>query len=98
MTKEQAVALAETEWWKGQSAHDIVMFQLFEERLCMDFGDFHEAMEQALHRPVWSHEFAFADNLKREFLGDRPAPTMEEIINLIPEDKRIILFLDKEVP
>lgn len=57
----------------------------------MDFGTFHKAMEEALGRPVWTHEFAFSDQLKKEFLGDKPAPTFEEIVNLIPAEKRIIL-------
>jgi hypothetical protein len=29
--------------------------------------------------------------LKKEFLGIKKAPTMEEIINLIPKEKRIIV-------
>lgn len=91
MTKEQAIELGKMRWWEGLSAHDIVMFQLFEPLLCMDFGTFHKAMEEALGRPVWTHEFAFSDQLKKEFLGDKPAPTFEEIVNLIPAEKRIIL-------
>lgn len=93
MTKEQAIALARTNWWKGLPACDIVMVQLFEEKLCMDFSDFHKAVGDALGRPVWTHEFASSnvENLKKEFLGERSAPTMEEIINLIPADKRVII-------
>lgn len=94
MTKEQAIALAKSKWWEGKSAHDIVMVQLFEPLLCMPFGDFHKAVEEALGRPVWTHEFAFVDTLKAEFLGDRPVPTMQEILDLIPADKRIILMLE----
>lgn len=90
MTKEQAIQLADSKWWEGVSDHDIVMFQLFEEKLCMPFGRFHEAVEKALGRSVWTHEFAF-DGLKQEFLGDKPAPTWDEIVNLIPEEKRIIV-------
>lgn len=91
MTTEQAIQLAKSNWWKGLPAHDIVMVQLFEKKLCMDFGDFHQAVEKALGRQVWTHEFASPDNLRREFLGDKPKPTFEEIVNLIPADKRIIV-------
>lgn len=92
LTTEQAVALAESEWWKDLPADAIVGFQLFEERLCMDFGDFHAAVETALGRPVFTHEFGRnMDGLRREYLGDRPAPTFEEILALIPEDKRVIV-------
>lgn len=93
MTQEQAVRLYDSGWWKGKSSHDIVMFQLFEERLCMPWGDFQEAVEKALGRPVWTHEFASPDHLKGEFLGDRPAPTFQQIVDIIPADKRIILEL-----
>ena len=91
MTTEQAIQLAESRWWEGLPSHDIVMFQLFEKKLCMDFGSFHQAVEKALGRPVWTHEFARADALKQEFLGDKPAPTWDEIVNLIPAEKRIIV-------
>ena len=74
------------------SSKDIVMFQLFQNRLCMDFGDFHEAIEKVLGRPVYTHEFAHPENLQQELLGDKPAPTLEEIIDLIPKEKRIIIF------
>ena len=90
MTREQAIKLAESEWWEGLSDHDIVMFQLFEDKLCMPFGRFHEAVEKVLGRPVWTHEFAF-DGIKKEFLGDKPAPSWDEIVNLIPAEKRIIV-------
>lgn len=95
MTKEQAIALADSKWWVGVSAHDIVMFQLFEPLLCMDFSTFHKAVETALDRPVWTHEFASSnvENLKKEFLGDRHPPMMEEIINLIPQEKRVLLII-----
>ena len=94
MTTEQAIALAKTEWWKDKTPHDIVMFQLFEPRLCMNFGDFHKAVEESLGRSVWTHEFGLAlDDIKKEFLGDKPAPTFEEIVNLIPEAKRIVVMV-----
>ena len=84
MTKEYAIALAGSNWWAGLSAHDIVTVQLFEEKLCMDFSAFHKALEEALKRPVYTHEFAFPDDLRKEFLGDKPAPTWDEIVGLIP--------------
>lgn len=92
ITREQAVKLHDSGFWKELSARQKVEFQLFEQRLCMPFSEFHKAMEEVLGRPVWTHEFA-SDNLKAEFLGERPAPSMDDIINLIPADKRIILTL-----
>lgn len=93
MTETQAKQLADTSWWLGMPDHDIVQFQLFEPRLCMPFAVFHDALERALGRPVWTHELAWADELRKEFLGGKPAPTMADILNLIPAEKRIIIGL-----
>ncbi len=92
MTEQQAIALADTEFWKDLSLRERAIFQLYEERLCMPFAVFHEAMEKTLGRPIFSHEFAYTDELKRELIGERLPPTMEEIIRLIPEEKRILVF------
>lgn len=91
LTEQQAIVFAKSKEYEHWTDEQIVRFQLFQKRLCMDFGRFHQAMEAVLGRPVWTHEFADADRLKEEYLGTRSAPTMEEIINLIPEEKRLIL-------
>jgi hypothetical protein len=93
MTKEQAIKMAESRWWDGLPAVAVAGFQLFEERLCMDFGDFHAAVEEALGRPVWTHEFA-GTALREEFAGQRRAPTMGEIIGMIPEGKRVLIVTE----
>jgi len=92
MTREEAVTLFDSEFWVEMSYRDRAIFQLHERRLCMPFSVFHEATEKALGRPVWTHEFAMNwDGLEAELMGAAPAPTMEDIINLIPPDKRIIV-------
>jgi hypothetical protein len=92
ITEEQAIKLHDSGWWIGLEPRDIVKFQLFEDRLCMPFDVFHEALEKALGRPVWTHELGLNhEGLQKEFLGEAERPTMEEIINLIPEEKRIII-------
>ena len=93
LTKEQAIAFAENKLYEGMTSRQIAEFQLNQEKLCMPFGVFHKAIEEALGRPVWTHEFAFSENLKQELMGERDAPTFEEIIELIPADKRIIIGL-----
>lgn len=98
LTQGAAIALYESGWWKGMPDRDVVSFQLFQDRLCMPFGDFHAAVERVLKRPIWTHEFAFVDQLRNEFLGNRPAPTFEEIINLLPQDKVILLYRGPEKP
>jgi len=51
-------------------------------------------VQKTLGRPVFTQEFTSnnINRLKKELLGECPAPTMEEIINLIPKEKRLIIL------
>lgn len=90
--REKAIALANSGWWKGRPAREVAKFQLFTQELAMDFGDFQLALDEALGRPVWTHEIALDfDNLCAELLGEKDPPTMQEIIDLVPEEKRILI-------
>ena len=90
--KENAIELYHSNWWEGLSYREIVGVQLFTAELCCPFDVFHEAVEKSLGRPVFTHEFGLNySGICEEFLGERKQPTLEEIINLIPEDKRIVL-------
>ena len=93
LTKKQAIKFSESKVWETWTDEEIVRFQLFQEKLCMDFSRFHEAISKVLDRDVYTHEFADTDSLKEEYLGSKEPPTLDEIINLIPEDKRIIIQL-----
>ena len=65
----------------------------------MDFGDFHSGVEKLLGRPVWTHEFAFSRDpggLQEEALGRAPKRTLQEIMDLIPAEKRIIVEVPAE--
>ena len=93
MTREEAEALAGADWWEHVTPQEAALFQMQEDRLCMSFSKFHELMEQALGRPVYTHEFGLnRDGLLAELKGDAEAPTLEEIINLIPKEKRLIVL------
>jgi len=91
LTREQAIALGESRVWESWTPEQIVKFQLFQDLLAIPFGKFHESMGKVLGRPVYTHEFAFRDELIKEYLGEKQTPTLEEIINLIPEEKRIVI-------
>jgi hypothetical protein len=91
LTREQAVAMAKSNVWKEWTSEQVVRFQMFQERLCMDFSHFHKCVEDVLGRPVFTHEFCFRDDMVREYLGEKEAPSFEDIINLIPSEKRIII-------
>jgi hypothetical protein len=90
--RDKAIALANSGWWEGKTPREIAKFQLFTDELSMPFEVFHEALEKTLGRPVWTHELALNfDGIAMELLGEKDAPTMEEIIGLIPEEKRILV-------
>lgn len=92
LTQEQAIALAESEFWKTMTFREIAEFQMSEPRLCVPFSIFHEALEKTLGRPVFTHELGLNfESLKAELFEGKPPPTLQEIINLIPAEKRILV-------
>lgn len=97
LTRKQAKELYDSNIWHGWSDIEIVKFQLFEDRVCVKWSRFHEALEAVLGRPVFTHEFIYGD-LKNEYLTLAQPPTMEEIIAMIPEEKLILLNLDSNKP
>jgi hypothetical protein len=99
MTVEQldmdaALAFAKSEKWREMSAVEIARFQLEQELLCMPFDVFHKSVENALGRPVFTHEFGLNRAGLLAELNGGPQPTLAEVIELIPEDKRIVVELD----
>jgi hypothetical protein len=98
ITEDQAIRMVHSNWWVGMAPRDIAMFQMHERRLCMPFHVFHAAMEEALGRPVYTHEFALdRSGLLQELLGERPALTLNEILQLIPASKRVVVWPDGQV-
>lgn len=94
LSREDAIFLGESRFWEPLTARERATFQLFQELLCMPFDVFHGAVEECLGRPVYTHEFSSSnmENVRREFLGERPAPTLEQVIALIPADKRVVIL------
>lgn len=95
LTQEQALAFYESGVWRDMSDEGRVKFQLFQDRLAMPFDVFQGAVEKVLGRPVYTHEFGSSGRLKEEYLGKRPAPTFQEIVELIPPDKRVLVLPTK---
>jgi len=97
LSKEKAIEFYNNRIWEDWSYEEIAKFQLWQEKLCVPFSIFHKAVEKSLDRPVFTHELGLnLDSIKSEFLHERPEPTLEEIINLIPEEKRILLQIKEE--
>lgn len=90
--REKAIALGESKWWEGLDDRAIAKFQLFTDELCMPFDKFQECVEKVLGRPVFTHEFGPGrDGLCLELLGEKDAPSLDDILNLIPEEKRTVI-------
>jgi hypothetical protein len=83
ITKEQAIEIAKSGSWKNWSKEDIVKVQLYQKRLCMDFGKFQEAVEYVLKRPVFTHEFGDQKRLITEYETIYKTPSELEIFDII---------------
>lgn len=84
MTREEAVAIYESGQWKEWSAREKVLCQLYEERLIMPFAEFQAAVNEALGRPVFTHEFANPEKLQAEFEGLIAPATLAESLASLP--------------
>jgi hypothetical protein len=80
VTREQAIAIAETRWWETAGPKEIVDRQLYESKLIMDFGAYHQALESVLGRPVFTHEMAWVERLRAEYEGRKEPPDPNEVI------------------
>lgn len=93
--RDKAIALHDAGWWKTKTAREIARFQMATEELCLPFEEFHKAMEEAIGRPVWTHEFGLNyDGLCAELYGDATTPSFGEIVGLIPADKLLVVAVE----
>lgn len=93
LTREQALAFHDSKVWEQWSSEEIVKLQLFQDLLCVPFEVYHKAITEVLDRDVFTHEFAFPESLIQEYFGTKPKPTLDDVLNLIPEEKRLIIKL-----
>ena len=91
ITVEQAVSLYDNRFWESMNYEERAIFQLFEERLCMPFDVFREALEMTLGRRVKNKEILFSDKLGVEILRGRATPSIDDILSLIPPHSRRLL-------
>lgn len=97
LTKDEAIRLYETKWWASRNYHSIAAFQLSQNRLCCPFDIFHEAVEKALCRPVFTHEFGLnRDGLIKELAGNIPRQNLQDVLSLLPQDKTAHIIFDKK--
>ncbi len=92
LTKEEAIGLYNSGWWVGLPAIDVAKFQLHQRLLCVPFDVYQHAVEKAMGRSVYTHEFAHPDGLRAELNGGE-SPTWQEILDLLPANKRTVVKL-----
>ena len=94
LSEQEAINFYEQKLYEKMSDKEKAIFQLTQDRLCMPFEVFHEAVEKTLGRPVYTHELALdRDGLLEELNGEAEPPTIQEIIDLIPRDKQVIVAI-----
>jgi hypothetical protein len=97
LTSECAIELHDSGIWRTWSHRQIAEFQMSQQYLCVPFSVFHEAVEKTLGRPVWTHEFGVNyAGLKAELFDGADPPTMQEIMEQIPEEKRIVVCVTSD--
>ena len=98
MDREEAIEVANTHWWINKTPKEIVEFQLYEDKLCMPYNLYQQAIIKVLGRSVFTHEFARPENLQREFEKKSPKQTPKGIVEalneLIPKERT--LFVGRE--
>ena len=95
LTEEQAIEFAENELWKDMNFNQRAKFQIEQDRLCMPFNIFHEALEKTLERAVFTHELGLnLDGIKEELFDGKEKPTFEEIVSLIPQEKLAVILVE----
>lgn len=91
LTREQAIALYDTGFWESLAYVERAHFQLSEERLCMPFDVFIEAVERALGRPIRVGELLDSRGLLAELTGAQRPMGVDELLSRLPADKRVLL-------
>lgn len=92
LTIEQITEFHNSGVWKTWTNEQICRLQLYQEKLCFPLDVVYKAYASEFGRPVFTHELG-SEALIAEYEGRKPTPTLEEIISLIPKEKRIILEL-----
>jgi hypothetical protein len=91
--RELAIEIAESGLCSELDSDVLALAQLYNDHLFCKFDLFHTAVEELLGRGVWTHEFADIERLRNEAAGIIPSPSVQEIMEMIPEEKRIVVCM-----
>lgn len=79
------------DWWTGLEPCEIVYLAIGPDRKSLPIRVLMDALRSVLGRPVFTHEMAFPDLLLQEMSGTRETPTFDEVVDLIPAEKRFVI-------
>ncbi|GEK11882.1 DUF7736 domain-containing protein [Pseudoalteromonas peptidolytica] len=94
LSKDEAIKLAETEWWKESTPISIATFQVTQDKLCCPIDVYKMSLNEVLKRDVFTHELAEPEKLIAEMNGTKPHPSFSEIMAMLPSDKTAFIKLD----
>ena len=96
-TREDAIAFYEREGWKEMTNRELIDFQFSHGLSCMPMDVLLEAAADVFGRSVYNIEFGLNwEGLKQELYEDKEPPTIVDIIEMLPHDKKIIILGPKE--
>lgn len=95
MTKKEATNFFDNKGWMLLNERKRAELQINQDLLCMPFDIFHSAIEKTIGRSIFTHEFGSKGHvgLKKELFEGKAPPTFQEIMELIPEDKRVLVVI-----
>lgn len=97
ITEQKAKELLLSKFWEKLTAREIVQFQIDAELTCMPFNVFHKALEESLGRGVYTHEIGLNwEGLKEELKGNRKAPTIKEVMELLIAESIPVVIVKTE--
>lgn len=91
LTKEQAIELGNSKWWRYVNNASIAAFQLTQETLCCPILVYKDALSRTLGRNVYTHELVEPELLIREMNREIKTPSVDEIIAMLTYDKTAVI-------
>lgn len=94
VTPEQAINFYNSGEWNWLTDRERAELQMRVARLCMPFDIFHASISRVLKRSVYTHEFGLNwEGLKAELFDGARAPSIMDILDMLPKDKPVLVVI-----
>lgn len=82
LTKPEAMKLIEQKWWLTCTPEQIVEMHIYQDcdRLLCPLDVLYASFRNVFGRPVFTHEFADPESLRREYEGLDPECSFEDVL------------------